>query len=232
MPRSLRPPGRSPLHPLVLAAAVLLACGTGSDSVVGTDAPEPLFKPSCPGHPSCQDPPAPAGDATLDASGAVSTVTTQALIISKDSKNFFEGQGGGVENTLVDRLSYLTAAGSPTAAALGSCYTDPADLAATDPAATQRLIDRLDDDPQLRTLRFTVDKRDPAHLTGKVINTWDDDGDGHQYRTWLVGDPTVTIPSPDVYVYSGGTIRSWDTSVGISLFCPNLSGTVTLIVHR
>jgi len=42
----------------------------------------------------------------------------------------------------------------------------------------------------------------------------------------------VTIPSTDVYVYSGGTIRSWDMSTGESLFCPNLTGTVTVTVYR
>jgi len=46
------------------------------------------------------------------------------------------------------------------------------------------------------------------------------------------GDPTVvTSPSEDVYVYTGGSIVSWDTSTDEALACPN-GGSVTMTLNR
>lgn len=221
----------APSRALFIVAAVCLAgCDQTSPSATSLEGPSMTAKPSCPGHPSCQDPTAPAGDGTVDLTGDMITASTQPVIISRDSKNWFEGSGGGFDNTIENQLSLFVSAGSPTPAsvALGGCTTSPDGL----PDATvQRLIDRLNDDLQIRTFRFKVDKRDPSNWTGTLVNSWTDDGDGHRYRTWVIGDPAVTTPSQDVYLYSGGTIRSWDTSTDEHLDCPS-SGSVTVTVVR
>lgn len=228
----LRPAFAAPsFFPLLLGVVLLQSCEPGSDSITGTETSR-FAKPSCPGHPSCQDPPAPAGDGTVDVSGDVITAATQTVVIGKDSRNSFEVSGAGVDNSIEDELAFSIPAG------MDGCVTDPADLALTDPSAVQRLVDRLSDATQPRTFRFKVDRKDPDNLTGALIHTWTDDGDGHHYRTRLIrsslrpDDPTVvTIPSQDVYVYTGGSIVSWDTSTDEALACPNL-GSVTVELHR
>jgi hypothetical protein len=130
------------------------------------------------------------------------------------------------------------AGGPPTPAALGGCVTSPSDLAATDPGAVQRLINRLTDASRSRTFRFTVNRKDPANMTGALNQSWWHDGDGHQYRTRIItsslrpDDPTVvTSPTEDVYVYMAGSIVSWDMSTDESLACPN-GGSVTMMLNR
>ncbi|MDX1579640.1 MAG: hypothetical protein R3266_14235, partial [Gemmatimonadota bacterium] len=113
---------------------------------------------------------------------------------------------------------------------LGDCVTDPVDLASTDAAAVQRLSDRLTDALQSRTFRFTVDRTDPANMTGHINQSWFDDGDGRQYRT-RVTEAAVTSPGADVYVYAQGSIVSWDMSTNDKLVCPN-GGSVTMTLDR
>ncbi|MDX1747116.1 MAG: hypothetical protein R3324_14355, partial [Halobacteriales archaeon] len=197
-------------------------------------------KPSCasdPDHPSCKDEePAPAGDGTVDLTGDVTTDSPQPVVISKDSRNHLAGSGGGEDFSIVDALDLFAAAGSPSRTDLDGCVTDPSDLASTDPDAVQRLIDRLTDGSQSRTFRFTVNRKDPANMTGGINQTWVDDG--RQYRTRITesslrpGDaPVVTSPSDDVYVYEEGSIVSWDMSTDEALACPN-GGSVTMTLNR
>jgi len=143
----------------VAAAIFGLGC-MEQGSVTAPEDPDVRFaRPTCPGHPSCGDPPAPAGNATVELAGDVTTSSSQSVVISKDSKNHLAGSGGGEDFTIVDALSLFAAAGSPSPAALGGCVTDPPDLESTDAGAVQRLIDRLTDTSQSRTLRFQVNKR-------------------------------------------------------------------------
>lgn len=220
----------------VVATVLGLAC-VDQGSVAEPLGPDVQFaKPTCPGHPSCGDEPAPAGYATVDLAGDVTTSSAQAVVISKDSRNQLAGSGGGEDFTIVDALSLAAAAGLP--GALGACVTDPPDLASTDLPAVQRLIERLTDTSRSRTFRFVVNRKDPANMSGTLNQSWFHDGDGHRYRTRVIesslrpGDPTVvTSPSADVYVYTQGSIVSWDTSTDEALACPN-GGSVTLTLHR
>ena len=186
------------------------------------------------------DPP-PSGGATVDITGDA-TATGQPVIIEKDSKNHLVV--GADQPGFADVLSFWVAAGSPTITDLGGCGTDPADLVSTDPTAVQRLIDRLEDPVQARGFRFKVNRRDPDNLTGAVIHTWfddGDDGDGHQYRTWVIEsflrggpEPTVTkhlTETEEIYTYTGGSIVSWDLDTNEVLACPN-GGTVTVTLNR
>ncbi len=227
--RSHDSPKTSAVMLLLLAVALLVGCHPDGPTTTSVEGPALTAKPSCPGHPSCQDPTAPAGDGTIDLTGDMITASTQPVVISRDSKNFFEGSGGGFDNTIENQLSLFVAAGSPTTTSLGNCTTDPVGLL---DATVQRLIDRLSDALQLRTFRFKVDKRDPANWTGALVNSWTDDGDGHGYRTRVIGEGVlVTEPGPDVYLYTGGNIVSWDTSTDEKLVCPN-GGSVTVTVVR
>jgi len=227
------------IPPSALVAILALACGDASRAVTGVDGPDVrASKPTCPGHPSCGDPPAPAGNATVDLTGDITTASSQGVVISKDGRNALAGSGGGDDFSIVDALSLFGAAGSPTPAALGGCVTDPADLASADPAAVQRLIDRLTDASRSRDFRFTVNRKDPDNMTGAINQSWLDDGDGHGYRTRIIesslrpGDPPiVTSPSEDVYVYTGGSVVSWDTSTNEAIACPN-GGSVTMTLNR
>lgn len=214
----------------VVVTAMALGCADHGD-VAGPDAPDVQFdRPSCPGHPSCGDPPPPGGAATVDLTGDVTTAGSQPVVISKDSRNALAGSGGGEDFDIVDELSLLVAAGSPTLADLRGCVTDPPDLITADPGAVQRLIDRLTDAPQSRTFRFHVNRKDPDDMTGHIYQSWFDDGDGRQYRTRVTAS-AVTSPSADVYVYTGGGIVSWDMSTGEELICPN-GGSVTMTLNR
>jgi len=233
----------SPRVPLSALTAILaLACGDVTSSVTGVDGSDVrASKPTCPGNPSCGDPPAPAGNATVDLAGDITTASAQPVVISKDSRNALAGSGGLSDDfDIVDALSLFAAAGSPTAtpAGLGGCVTDPADLVSTDPLAVQRLIARLTDASRSRTFRFTVNRKDPDNMTGSINQSWAHDVDGHQYRTRIIksslrpDDPSiVTSPSDDVYVYTGGSVVSWDTSTGEALACPN-GGSVTMTLSR
>lgn len=211
---------------LLIIAGTSLGCDPGSDLMTGTDVPEVRFdKPSCPGHPSCGDPPAPAGNATVDLTGNV-TASSQPVVISKDSRNQLAGSGAGEDFSIVDDLDF--------SGDLGACVTDPPVL---DPAAVARLTDHLKDDPQSRTFRFTVDRKDPNNMGGGINQSWLD-ADGHRYRTRITesslrpGDkPVVTNPSPDVYEYREGSIVSWDTTTGEALACDYL-GMVTMTLIR
>ncbi|MDX1393065.1 MAG: hypothetical protein R3195_01695 [Gemmatimonadota bacterium] len=219
--------------PLALAITALVIGCSDPKGVSGPDATDVRFaKPSCPGHPSCGDPPAPAGNATIDLTGDVTTASSQPVVISKDSKNWLSGSGGGQDFDIVDALSLFAAAGSPTPAALGGCVTDPPDLAASDPAGLQRLIDRLTDAPQSRDFRFAIDRKVADDMNGNINQTWFDDVDGRGYRTRVSG-ADVTSPSTDVYDFTGGSIVSWDTSIGeeIELICPN-GGSVRMTLNR
>ncbi len=216
---------------VLLMGAFGLGCGDASQSIVGTDGVDAQFgKPTCPGHPSCGDPPAPAGNATADLSGDVTTASAQPVVISKDSKNQLAGSGGADDFSIVDALAFFVAAGAPSPGALGGCVTDPPDLASTDPVTVQRLIDRLTDDSQSRTFRFTVNRKDPANMTGNINQSWFDNGDDGQYRT-RVSESVVTSPSEDVYDYAQGSIVSWDMSTNEKLVCPN-GGSVRLTLNR
>ena len=217
---------------LVFATVLGLGCADRG-SVTEPDGLDVRFaRPTCPGHPSCGDPPPPGGAATVDLTGDVTTAAPQPVVISKDSRNQLAGSGAEEDFTIVDVLALFVAAGSPSPGALGGCVTDPPDLASTDPATVQRLIDRLTDADQSRTFRFTVNRKDPANMTGGINQSWTDDGDGRGYRT-RVSSATVTSPSPDVYVYTRGSIVSWDTTIGeeSELVCPN-GGSVTLTLNR
>lgn len=222
----------------VVVAIFGLGCADRG-SVTELDSPDVRFdRPTCPGHPSCGDEPAPAGNATVDLEGDVTTASSQPVVISKDSKNHLAGSGGDEDFSIVDELSLFAAAGSPSPEALGGCVTDPSDLASTDPTAVQRLIDRLTDGSQSRTFRFAVDRKDPSNMTGRINQSWTDDGDGRQYRTRIIesslrpGDqPVVTSPSEDVYEYREGSIVSWDMSTDEALACPN-GGLVRMTLNR
>ena len=226
-------------HTLVLFTALLgIGCGDALPTDTAVDVDARMGKPTCPGHPSCGDPPAPAGNGTVELAGATTTASEQAIVISKDSRNQLAGSGAGDDFTIVDALAFFAAAGSPTLGALGGCVTDPPDLASSDPAALQRLIDRLTDAAQSRTFRFTVQRKDPANMSGSINQSWFDDGDGRQYRTRVTttshrpGSPTVvTSPAQDVYVYTEGSIVSWDMSANVLMACPN-GGSVTMTLNR
>lgn len=228
---------RPGLRTTLAAAAILF--GLGCEDREFVTAPEGLdvrfAPPTCPGHPSCKDGPAPAGDATVELAGDMTTSSAQPVVLSKDSKNFLAGSGGGEDFTIVDALDLFAAAGSPSSGALGGCVTDPADL---DAGAVQRLIDRLTDAEQSRTFRFTVDRKDPSNMSGRINQSWFDDGDQRQYRTRVTESslrpghsPVVTSPAPDVYVYTQGSIVSWDMATDEALACPN-GGSVTLTLDR
>lgn len=232
-------PSTSQAAMATLTAILCLACAEEPESVTGVDRLEVSFaKPVCPGHPSCGDPPAPGGYVTVDLTGDMTTSAAQNAVISKDSRNALAGSGGGEDFTIVDALDLFAAAGAPSPAAPGGCVTDPPDLASTDPTAVQRLIDRLTDSPRSRDFRFTVNRKDPADMTGAINQSWLDDGDGHQYRTRVIesslrpGDPpVVTSPSEDVFVFTGGSVVSWDTTTDEVLACPN-GGSVTMTLNR
>jgi hypothetical protein len=215
---------------LILCAAFVTGCDSVAESLIGTDVPDPLSaKPECPGHPSCQDPVAPAGDATADISGNVLTTVSQPVVISKDSKNFLAGSGGDVDYSVENELSLISAA------VLDECVKDPEDM---DETTFNRLVDRLDDAPQLRTFRFTVNRKDPSNMRGGINQSWIDDDDGRQYRTRITesslrpGDLVSVSEGPtDEFTYSGGSVVSWDMTTGEAIACPN-TGSVTLSLTR
>lgn len=209
----------------VVATVSALGCADGGST--RPDALDVRFdKPSCPGHPSCGDPPAPAGNATVELSGGVTTTSEQPVVLGKDSKNQLSGSGGGEDFTMEDALSLFVAAGSPTPTARGDCVADPPDL---EDAVVGELIDHLTDGSRRRTFRFAINRKDPANMTGGINQSWDDDA-GDQYRTRVTG-AVVTSPSEGLYVYTVGSIVSWNMSTNDKLVCPN-GGSVTMTLDR
>lgn len=81
-----------------------------------------------------------------------------------------------------------------------------------------------------RTFRFEINRKDPDNMTGRIYQSWDDDDDGGHYRTRISG-AVVMSPSEDVYVYTDGSVVSWNTSTGEELVCPN-GGSVTMTLDR
>lgn len=227
-----------------LLTAVLFVIGTvgcsNGDRILGSETFEPQFsKPGgCPDHPSCSS--GGSGDdsrqVTLDFSGDV-TATGQGAAIEKESK---AGLTLVSDTDFADAFSFSTAAGSPTPTSLGGCVTDPVDLATTDPAAVQRLIDHYDDGDRLRSLAVVVNLKNLGEPGGggTLNHTWHDDGDDMQYRTRVIesslrkGDRVTVVEGPaDVFTFTGGSVVSWNTSTGEAIACPNV-GSVTVTIHR
>jgi len=218
----------------------IVGCGNG-DGILGSETFEPQFsKPGgCPDHPSCGSSDGPGGDArqvTLDISGNV-IASGQGAAIEKESN---AGLTLVSDTDFADALSFSTAAGSPTPGSLGGCVTDPADLATTDPAAVQRLIDHYDDGDRLRSLAVVVNLKNLGEPGGGGLlnHTWHDDGDDMQYRTRVIesslrkGDRVTVVEGPtDVFTFTGGSVVSWNTSTGEAIACPNV-GSVTVALTR
>lgn len=225
---------------LALATVFLAGCDATGSAVM--DGPGVQFSKagSCPGGPSCKtgggNGSTPSGTIDMTVDGTL-VAADQAVDISKDSQSELTLQGG---SAFASVLSYFTAAGSPSLsnlAALG-CVKDPSDL----PDATaQRLIDRLTDATQPRTIAVDIKRKvkgDPNVMNGSINQAWTDDADGTPYRTWLfnsfllgAGPPTVVEGPPDTFTFTGGAITSWDQNTGEQVVCPNV-GTIVVTLTR
>lgn len=203
------------------------------------------LKPDCrtdPSHPSCRnDDGTGSPSATVDIDGSDGVITTgigviatnQPAEITRDSESRLEID----QSAFHDELRLATLAGSPTVADIGACVTNRA-LTSDE---LQRLIERLNDMPQDRgRLVARIDKNNLGAESRhhNLFHNWVDDGDGRQYRTWifrsnLAPERTVTATevAPDVFVYSGGSIASWETGADALLLCPN-GGTITMTLTR
>ena len=227
LPSSRRTLNAAALLSLLILAAHATGCEPADPPILGPDTATPqLAKPgACPDHPSCKpegDPgDVPSGTVDMRVDGLL-VVDDQGVDISKDNQATLELQE---TPGFTGALAYAAAAGSPSTADLGDCVTDPADLLSTDATAVQRLIDRLEDPDQERSTFVAAVERKKG--TGRLFQTWSDDGDGMSYRTRLTTStllPDLVVSateSGDVLTYTGGSIVSWNTSTNEALACPN-----------
>ena len=223
-------------------AGFATGCDLAEQPLLGPDGANSQFaKPgACPGHPSCKpegDPgDTPSGTVQMSVEGTL-VVDEQAVDLSKDNQSTLELQEApGFSGELAYDLV------ADTTANLQSCVTDPGDLAATDPGAVARLIERLSDAEQTRSTFVVVVSRNsmgnPNKSDGWIFQTWTDDGDGNRYRTRLTSSSllpgllvTVEENAADVFTFTGGSIVSWDTTNGQSIACPN-AGSVEVALTR
>jgi len=140
---------------------------------------------------------------------------------------------------------------------LGNCTTDPANMEAAFPEVLARLIDRLDDDAQLRKFYTRIDLQSVRAVTPskvhRITQFWIDDDGSLFYRTslgthslWpdenvLVEETTVDDPNVSnvfKFKFSGGSWRSWEPDTplpgaphGAVLVCKNI-GEVTMTIKN
>lgn len=220
--------GPRPRLSAAVLATVLLAVGcldqtsTTAPDDTGFEEGAIAFKPSCPGHPSCGDPPAPAGNATAELTGDVTTSSPQKVVISKDSRNALAGSGAETDEfEIATTLDLQGAAGGDP----NDCVTDPPDL-----ADRSGLWAALMDNEQYRTFRFTVNRKDPSNMTGNIWQSWSDASG--QFRSRVSGaSVTLTIlVDGELWRYTGGSIVSWDMNTGDKLICES-SGFVEMTLR-